>query len=122
MEKFRIALYGMAQVTAIVYGVLASGATVKFNRYWLDQGYSMPSAYYWAVFYRDYGYHLLFLVVIWALAMSYFSSHWGNRRFEEREISISGIALTVTLALLGTTFAIWGAQEPPHSTFITQLK
>jgi hypothetical protein len=114
MEKFRIALYGMTQVTAIVYGVLASGAAVKFNRYWLDQGYSMPDAYYRAMFYRDHGFLLLLLVLVWAVVMVYFSSQWSKRRINEDEISAYGLGLTIFFAILGSVFAVGGFSEPPH--------
>jgi intracellular septation protein A len=114
MEKFRIGLYGFAQVTAIAYGVLATGATVKFNRYWIDQGYDMPDGYYRAIFYRDHGYFLLLLVVAWAIATAWYSSQWAEWKIGERTISLSGVALAILFAVIGTYFAINGAQEPPH--------
>jgi hypothetical protein len=121
MEKFRIAMYGMAQVTAIVYGVLATGATVKFNRYWLDLGYRMPDSYYRAMGFRDHGYFLLVLVLAWTAVMSYFSSRAGQWKVNETAITASGIGLTIFFALLGTAYAVAGATEPPHSTLITPL-
>jgi hypothetical protein len=114
MEKFRIAMYGMSQVTAIVYGVLASGATVKLNHSYLDQGYAMPNSYYFAVFYRDHGFLLLFLVLVWAVAVGYLSVVPSRWSIEENAITVTGIGLTLLFAILGTILAFAGATPPVH--------
>jgi len=118
MEKFQIAKYGMMQVTAIVYGILASGAAVKFNKSWIEQGYTMPDAYFRAIFYRDYGVYLLGLVIIWAVVVSYLSSPFSKWDFEEHNLSISGLVLAILFAIMGSCLAVGGATPPPHSTFI----
>jgi hypothetical protein len=112
MEKFRIAMYGMSQVTAIVYGVLSSAAAVKINGYFLDQGYPMPTSYYLARFYRDHGCTLLLLVVAWAVTVGYLSAVPGKWTIEERTITLTGIGLTVAFAVLGTILAFAGAIPP----------
>jgi hypothetical protein len=104
----------MAQVTAIVYGVLASGAMVKLNHEYVDQGYQMPTSYYLAVFYRDHGFFLLFLVVAWAVVVSYLSSVPSRWSIDESTINITGIGLTIAFAILGTCLAFGGAEPPPH--------
>jgi len=122
MEKFQIAKYGMMQVTAIVYGVLASGAAVKFNKSWLEQGYIMPDTYYRAIFYRDYGMYLLFLIILWTAAIAYLSSSLSKYNIEERYLPISGLVLAIFFAIAGTVIAFGGATAPVHSTFLTPLK
>jgi len=122
MEKFQIAKYGMMQVTAIVYGVLASGAAVKFNRGWLEQGYIMPASFYRAMFYRDYGFALLGLVLLWVTLVSYLSSPLSKWDFRERNLSVSGLVLAILFAVAGTWIAFGGATPPPHSTFFTPLQ
>jgi hypothetical protein len=111
MEKFRIGMYGMAQVMAIVYGVLGCGAAVKLNKPAADDGFRMSSVYYLASYFREYGYFLLLFVIGWAIVMAYQSS-WGSREVDENEISTSGIALTIGFILLGT-FLAFGAAMPP---------
>jgi hypothetical protein len=122
MEKFQIAKYGMMQVTAVVYGVLASGAMVKFNRSWPDQGYAMPDSYYRAIFYRDYGFYFLFVVMAWTAGVTYLSSQFSTKNFDERTLVHSGMALTLLLAVAVTIFAAGGAAEPHHSTLILPLR
>lgn len=122
MEKFQIAKYGLMQVTAVVYGVLASGAAVKFNRGWSDQGYPMPDTFYRAMFYRDYGYYLLLVVLAWTVGASYFSSPWSRHNFDENTLIHSGMALTLLFAIVGSVIAFSGAIPPPHLTFGTPLK
>ena|ERR1700761_1254425 len=111
MEKFRIGLYGFAQVTAIAYGVLASGAIVKVshspeeiqNHPFLNGG----------VIYRDYGFYLLLLVLAWAIISAYQSSDWAKKRIDEDDITSSGLGLTILYAIFGTFFAFSGA-FPQH--------
>ena len=114
MEKLQIAKYGMMQVTAIVYGVLASGAAVKINRSWLDEGYIMPDTFYRAIFYRDYGIYCLGFVVIWVVLVSYLSSPLSKWDFQESNLSVTGLVLTLIFAIVGTSIAISGATPPPH--------
>ena len=114
MEKFRIAVYGMSQVTAIVYGVLASAAAVKLNHTYLDQGYPMPNAFYLAMFYRDHGYLLLLLVLAWAVTVGYLSAVPSKWSIEENTITATGIGLTIAFAILGTCLAFAGAAPPAH--------
>jgi len=108
MEKFRIAIYGMAQVTAIVYGVLAAGAAVKINSRFADQGYPMPDAYYRAMFYRDHGFLLLLFVLAWAVVISWLAFVPSRWSIEERTINVTGIGLTLLFAAAGTYFAMNG--------------
>jgi H+/Cl- antiporter ClcA len=122
MEKFQIAKYGLMQVTAVVYGVLASGAAVKFNRSWLDQGYLMPDTFYRAMFYRDHGYYLLVVVLAWTIGAAYFSSPQSRHNFDESTVIHSGMALTLILAIVGSVIAFGGATPPPHLTFGTPLQ
>jgi len=114
MEKFQIAKYGMMQVTAIVYGILASGAAVKFNKYWLEHGYTMPDAYYRAAFYRDYGISLLVFAILWTAIISYLSSPLSKWNLDERYLSVSGLALAIFFAIAGSVIAFTGAEPPPH--------
>jgi hypothetical protein len=115
MEKFRIAMYGMAQVTAIVYGLLASGATTKCVKQLYGPGTPMPAGFYWAQTYRDYGIFLLLLVIAWTVAVSYFLLPRFNHGYEERTLSFSGLALAILFAVIGTFFAVQG-MSPLFST------
>ncbi len=108
MEKFRIALYGMAQVTAIVYGVLAAGAAVKINSRFADEGQIMPEGYYRALFYRDHGFLLLLLVLAWAVVISWLAFVPSRWSIEERTINITGIGLALLFVVAGTYFAVNG--------------
>jgi hypothetical protein len=117
MEPFRIALYGMAQVTAIVYGVLANGAAVKLNSSFAEHGYTMPIGYHLAVFYRDYGFFLLLFVVGWAVAAGCLAVVPSKWVVDEKTITITGIGLTVFFAILGTVLAFAGAAPPAVSLF-----
>lgn len=118
MDKVQIAKYGMMQVAAIVYGVLASGAAVKLNKSWLEQGYTMPDAYYRAIFYRDYGVCLLGVVILWVVVISYLSSPLSKWDLDESSLSISGLVLTIIFAILGTCLAFGGATPPSHFAFM----
>jgi hypothetical protein len=109
MEKFRIAMYGMSQVTAIVYGVLASSAVVKIGNHLVEQGYHMSNGYYRAMFYRDYGSYLLLLVLAWGVTISWLSFVPSRWAIEERTINVTGIGLTIAFAVLGTVLAFGGA-------------
>lgn len=120
MEKFRIGMYGMAQVMAIAYGVLGCGAAVKVNRPLLDYGYSMPPVYYNALFYRDHGFWLFLIVLFWAGIAAYLSSEWGQWKMDEGAISATGITLTILFVMAGTSLAMGAAMPPPH--LITGLK
>jgi hypothetical protein len=105
MEKFRIGLYGMAQVTAIAYGVLASGAIVKLSH---PPEELAESSFNMGALYRDYGFYLLLLVVAWAAISAYRSSDWAENRIDEDDITKSGLGLTILYAILGTFFAFLG--------------
>ena len=108
MEKFQIAKYGMMQVTAVAYGILASGAAVKLNKPFADQGLPMPDGYHYAILFRDYGFCFLGVVIIWTVVVSYLSSPFSKWDFNESNLSLSGIALAIFLAIMGTFFAIGG--------------
>jgi len=81
----------------------------------------MPDTYDRAIFYRDHGIWLLGLVMVWVVAVSYLSSPLSKWDFEERNLSISGLVLTILYAVAGTWIAFGGATPPPHSTLITPL-
>ena len=113
MEKFRIAMYGMTQVTAIVYGVLASGTVLKVSHPWPNLVDPTPPSFNLGMFYRDHGYYLLILVVAWAVATSYMSSDWSQNRIDEGAITKSGLGLTIFYAILGTFLAFMAAMPQP---------
>jgi len=112
MERFRIAKYGIMQVTAIVYGVGASGAVVKFNKVYAEQGCKMSDGYYRALFYREHGIDLFVLVMIWTVLVSYLSSPLSKWDFKNAGLATSGKALAIFLALLGTVIALGGIIQP----------
>jgi hypothetical protein len=112
MEKFQIAKYGLMQVTALVYGILASGAAVKWNKPFADQGQIMPDSYYVAAFFRDYGFCFFGIIVIWTVSVSYLSSPFSKWEMEEETLAYSGMILAIILALTGTFVAFGGAIHP----------
>lgn len=113
MEKLRIGFYGMTQVAAIVYGVLAAGAVVKAFHPPPSPGDIEPAIYNGGMFYRDYGFYLLLLVVAWAVYTAYFASSRGGNKVDEDAIMSSGLSLTIGFALLGTFLAFQGT-FPQH--------
>ena len=115
MEKIQIAKYGMMQVTAVVYAILACGAAVKFNRPLAEAGYAMSDAYRWAAFFREYGIWLLVAVMFWAVAVSYLGSPLSKWDFQDEHLSYSGLALTIIYAILGSYLAIGAFTSPGPS-------
>jgi hypothetical protein len=114
MEKFRIGLYGLAQVTAIAYGVLASAAIVKVSHSPEEiEEFRAHPFLNGGVVYRDYGFYLLLLVVAWAIFSAYQSSDWAKNRIDESNITSTGLGLTILYAILGTFLAFSGA-FPQH--------
>ena len=112
MEKAQIVRYALMQLVALIYGVLAAGVAVKVNKLNADQGYTMPDAYYRAIFVRDYGCWFFFIVILWALFAVYQTrSHNG---LSEGTLTATGIGLAIVLALAGTSIAFAGAEPPPH--------
>jgi len=104
MEKFQIAKYGMMQVTAIVYGVLASGGCVKMWGKMAGDDYPKPAIYYGARFFHDYGLCLLLLVLGWTMLVSYLSSEYSPWDWNGEDLALSGLALAILLAVLSTFF------------------
>lgn len=113
MEKFRIAFYGMTQVAAIVYGVLAAGTILKVTHPWPNPDEISPPSFNLGMFYRDHGYFLLVLVVVWAIYASYMSSDWSQKQIDEEEIIKSGLGLTIFYTILSTILA-FSAIFPQH--------
>ena len=105
MEKFQIAKYGMMQVVALVYGVLASGTAVKLSQPILEMGYPMPTAYWGALCYRHYGMLLFIPIMVWVLTAGYYSSSIPEQTVDERWLIGSGMFLLIILFLLGTILA-----------------
>jgi hypothetical protein len=110
MEKFRIAIYGMMQVTAIVYGILLSGAGVKacnttFGPEIISYGV-MPAGYYRAILFREYGLWLLVGVITWTIAVTYFSSPYSPWSFDSDRLALSGLVLAIALAIMSAFFAL----------------
>ena len=115
MESFRIGFYGMAQVAAIVYGVLASGTVLKVTHPWPnpDEPTAPAPDFNPGMFYRDHGLFLLVLVIAWAAGSAYLSSERSRYQVNEEEIAKSGMGLTIAYALLGTLCAFLAAM-PQH--------
>lgn len=115
MEKFRIGFYGMTQVAAIVYGVLASGTVLKVTYPWPnpDETAAPPPPFNPGMFYRDHGDFLLALVIVWAVCAAYCSSDGSRDRIDEAEITKSGLGLTIVYAILGTLCAFMAGMPQP---------
>jgi len=105
MEKFQIAKYGMMQVTALAYGILACGTTVKLGKPLVESGYTMPPIYWSALFYRDHGILLLAVIIVWTIAAAYYSSPFPSRNIDERWLIGSGMLFFITLFLAGSILA-----------------
>jgi hypothetical protein len=103
----------MMQVTAIVLSVLACGTAVKLNRAYVEQGLSMPDAYYRAISFREHGPVLFFVVILWAAAASYFSSPLCHWKVQEHVLARSGLLLTFLFLVVGSVLAISGAIAAP---------
>jgi len=102
MEKFRIAQYGFIQMVALAYGILGSAFISKGMKYVVSQGGQVPARYEVVVLYHDYGIFLSILIIAWAAMCAYHSTIFSDWNFGEREIVLSGLALTILFFLAGT--------------------
>ena len=117
VEKFQIAKYGLMQVTAIVYGVLACGAATKLGRTMAGTEHPMSAGYHYALLFRNYGLLFLILVIAWTAAASYFSSPLAKRQFDVDALAVTGLGLAFLFAAAGTVLAFWGVSagsSSPH--------
>ncbi|MCE0496974.1 MAG: hypothetical protein LV481_03395 [Methylacidiphilales bacterium] len=121
MDKVQIVRYALMQIVTVIYGVWSCAVAVKLNKSYLDMGYTMPAAYYRAIFFRDYGFCFLIVVLIWTVAVSYLSSPSAKHDVGEGTLTWSGMILALLLFIAGTTLAIGGAMAPVHPTFIQPL-
>ena len=102
MEKFQIAKYGMMQMTALAYGILACATLTKGEKILITEGHDLPPVYLWAVFYRNYGIYFSLLILVWAVVVSYYSSGLSKRELDIRYMIGTGLLITLLFAGLGT--------------------
>ena len=114
MDKVQIVRYALMQIVAVMYGVWGSAGGVKINKQFVEMGYDMPPAYYRAIFFRDYGFWFLIIVLIWTIAVSYLSSPYANYEVSEGTLTWSGMILALLIFIVVTTIALGGAAPPPH--------
>jgi len=105
MEQFRIAQYGLMQSVALVYGILACGTAVKIGKPIVERGLPMPSIYWLAAFYRDYGFCLFLLIIAWALFAAYHASIFSKKHVDEGWVVGSGMCLLIVFFILGSWLA-----------------
>jgi hypothetical protein len=117
MEKVQIVRYALLQLTAMVYTILACATAAKINSGFANAGYLMPSAYYRAIFVRDYGAFFLVIVLLWTTATAYFSSSLSKRQIDENTLQVASVLITAFVAIAGTIIAITGA-VPPMQTIL----
>ena len=112
MEKARIVKYALMQIVALIYGILFSAATVKLNKPLAEEGYTMPDAYYRAVFFRDYGAWLLIIVILWTMAVAYLSSPLSRLQIDEAMLTVSSLGVAILFGIAGTIIAFGGMMPP----------
>ncbi|MCE0483264.1 MAG: hypothetical protein LV479_03385 [Methylacidiphilales bacterium] len=109
MEKFQIAKYGLMQVVAVAYGMLASGAVIKLAK--KIGGFddtSLPTGFHYAAFFRDYGFWLFLIILGWTALVAYLTSPFSLWFFEPEKLILSGLIFAILLAIIGTLIPFSG--------------
>jgi hypothetical protein len=107
MEKFQIAKYGLMQVTAVIYGILVTGAIVRIAHRVFEQPDLYPPispALYRAQVFYHYGFCLFLIVIGWTVIAGYLSSSLSPWDFDPDNVALSGLVLAILLSLVSSFF------------------
>lgn len=109
MNSRQIIIFSFMQITAVVYGVLATALACKLGRLVLesDSG-TAPFVFVMADYYRNYGFVLFLPIILWTGIMGYYSSPLSPREISIDTISKFGMTLAIFYAALGTFMAFCG--------------
>lgn len=118
MEKFRIAFYGIIQVVALSYGILATGVVIKGAKYVVshpdiysgsspDLPLSSQHLAHAVIYYHDHGIFLSLLIISWTAFCAYHAFWPSSWNITEKFIVTSGLAMSGFFFILGTFFLLW---------------